>query len=435
MDGAVIGREAELAEIEAALAPPRAGFAALVLEGEAGIGKTTVWRQGLSYASSHGYRVLRCQAVQSEARLSFSALADLLAPVAGADFAALPDPQRRALDAALLRADAVGADPDPRAIGTGVVTLLAALAVPAPVLVAIDDVQWLDRASARALAFALRRLEPHPIVVLSTRRVGQNGSASGALAASERVVRLGPLSLASLYRIVEKQLGRALPRPLLVRIDRASGGNPCALGGSEASGELPIPPDLHQLVAGDCASCRLAPVMRCCASARSGSRPGRRSTQQHSSLPSRLESCASLPRATASSSSIRCSRRASTPKHPARAGGGCMRSSPRAQPTSRNARGTCCLHGLPRSRTSRSPPLCSRPPSTRCGGAPSNRRPSSPSAPRSSRRRVSPTLAGSAACGRPGTISRRETLRTRTACARWRSTRPRRTAHERKLSC
>jgi DNA-binding CsgD family transcriptional regulator len=259
----MFGRDAELVEVEATLADARHGLAALVLEGDPGIGKTTVWRQGIARAAGHGYRVLACRAVSAEARLSFAALGDLLAPIDQAAFDALPDPQRRALDAALLRADEAGAAPNPRAIGTGIVSLLSALANSAPVMVAIDDVQWLDGPSARALDFAFRRLEPHPLAVLATRRSGVRDRGSGLLATGPgeraRTVRLGPLSLAALYRMVEDQLGRKLPRPLLARIERASAGNPfyaleiarsLGAGGSPAVGEgLPIPGDLSQLVA------------------------------------------------------------------------------------------------------------------------------------------------------------------------------------------
>jgi DNA-binding CsgD family transcriptional regulator len=258
---AVFGRENVLVAVDTALASAQRGLAALVLEGEPGIGKTTIWREGFARASAKGYRVLSCRAALAEARLSFAALGDLLAPLESSAFASLPDPQRRALEAALLRAESSNGTPDPRAIGTGIVSLVAQLAASRPVLIAIDDLQWLDLPSVRAIEFALRRLEPHQVVVLATVRVGERGAGSGLLAAiSERVhhVRVGPLSLAALYRIIEHQLGLKLPRPLLVRIERACGGNPLyaleivrALdAGTRASrdAELPIPDDLRALV-------------------------------------------------------------------------------------------------------------------------------------------------------------------------------------------
>src|SRR5258708_15878581 len=99
----VFGRDAELGAVDAVLTAARRGLAALVLEGDPGIGKTTVWQQGIARAAAAGYRVLSCRAAPAEARLSFTALGDLLAPVEPAAFDALPDPQRRAVDAALLR--------------------------------------------------------------------------------------------------------------------------------------------------------------------------------------------------------------------------------------------------------------------------------------------------------------------------------------------
>ncbi len=255
-----LGREAELIAVDRLLDSGRRGRAALVLEGHPGIGKSTVWRQGISRAANTGYRVLTCRTAPTEARLSFTALSDLLAPLESANFTALPDPQRRALDAALLRAEADGAAANPRAIGTAVVSLLSRLAASAPVLLAIDDLQWLDRPSARALEFALRRLEAYPIAVLATARLGERGVVP-RLPGIDRVstVRLGPLSLAALYRIIEAQLGRGLPRPLLIKIEHACGGNPFyaleiarALEPTTnvASGqELPVPDDLRELVA------------------------------------------------------------------------------------------------------------------------------------------------------------------------------------------
>lgn len=262
MATSVIGREAELVAVDRLLDSARRSLAALVLEGDAGIGKTTMWREGISRAADARYRVLSGRAAQSEARFSFTALGDLLAPVQPALFATLPDPQRRALDAALLRAESAGAAPNPRAIGTAIVSLLSQLAATSPLLLAIDDLQWLDIPSARALEFALRRLHAQPIAVLATVRLGERSNVDvlRSLAVDKRVTtqRVGPLSLGALYRIIEDELGHALPRPLLVRIERACGGNPfyaleiaralATAGTSATTPDLPIPDDLRELV-------------------------------------------------------------------------------------------------------------------------------------------------------------------------------------------
>jgi DNA-binding CsgD family transcriptional regulator len=209
--------------------------------------------------------VLSCHAAQAETRLSFAGLGDLLAPVEASFFSTLPAPQLRGLEVALLRADADGPAADPRTIGTGVVSLITALAARSPVLVAIDDAQWLDRPTAHALEFALRRLEGQQVAVLATVRVGDSATASAdglsAAVPADRLrrARLGPLSLGALFEIVKGQLGEVLTRPLLGSIERVSRGNPfyamelaraLHADGTPVSGErLPVPEDTRQLVA------------------------------------------------------------------------------------------------------------------------------------------------------------------------------------------
>jgi DNA-binding CsgD family transcriptional regulator len=265
----IVGREAELEAIELLLDPVGAGpaaaepgLSALLLLGEPGIGKTTLWREGIARASARGYRTLSCRGSPAEVGLSFAALGDLLAPLEPEAYESLPGPQRHALDVALLRAEAGGAAPDPRAIGTAVVSLLSRLAAGVPVLLALDDAQWLDPPSVRTLAFALRRLESSPIAVLGTRRLGEHESPDELFVAVpvERVhrVRLGPLSRGALYRILSERLGTSLTRPLLGRIEHAAGGNPFyalelarALDADPhpAYGEgLPVPDDLRELL-------------------------------------------------------------------------------------------------------------------------------------------------------------------------------------------
>ena len=258
----VVGRDAELGVLEETFGDPSAGPRLLVLEGEPGIGKTTVWREVTGRAEAQGYRVLPCRAAQPESRLSFAGLADVLAPLEPDAFDGLPAPQRRGLEIALLRAEAEERPPDPRTIGTALVSLLSGLTAEAPVLVAVDDVQWLDRPSARALEFAVRRLEDHPVIALATLRAGEPSADVGLLSAlsPERVrrIRLGPIGTGALYEILRDTLGEALTRPLLGRIEQASGGNPFyaleiarALGGSvrpRSGAALPIPEDVRALV-------------------------------------------------------------------------------------------------------------------------------------------------------------------------------------------
>ena len=171
----ILGRDAELAKVKNFLESVSGRPWGLLLEGAAGIGKTTLWQAGVSIARARGHRVLTCRAAESEARLSYAALGDLL------DFELpdLPAPQQRALDAALLRAEVEGAPPDQRAVAVASLGVLRTLAASDPVILAIDDVQWLDAPSARVLAFVVRRLEDVPIGILVALRVGSGGDPLG----------------------------------------------------------------------------------------------------------------------------------------------------------------------------------------------------------------------------------------------------------------
>ena len=259
MPPGIVGREAQLLEVERFLDASAAGFAVLVLEGDAGIGKTTLWREARSRAGERGALVLSCRPSAAEAKLSFAAVADLLARVEGDAFGALPDPQRDALEIALLRRRPAGKGPDSRAVAAGFLTLIRGLAAGGHVILAVDDWQWLDPPSRRVFEFAARRLEDERVGLVCSIR-----SPSSGWPADDRGTRVavGPLSLAALGRIVSADLGRPLPRPALVRIAEASGGNPfyaleiarlTAEHGSErtaGAARVPVPDDLRKLTAG-----------------------------------------------------------------------------------------------------------------------------------------------------------------------------------------
>jgi DNA-binding CsgD family transcriptional regulator len=253
----LLGREVELAAVDALLDHAGSGFAALVLEGEPGIGKTTVWREGVRRAEALGFTVLACRPAEAEAKLSFSALTDLLESVPSDTLSELPEPQRRALGVALLRTDAGEVAVEPRAVAAGLRRVLADLAAGASALVAIDDAQWLDSTSARALEFALRRVNDARLGVLAARRSASPPTRERLeLADADRLV-LGPLSLAAVHGLLKARLGRSLPRPLLLRVYETCGGNPFyaleiareVLDSGTAPGEaLPVPKDLRRLV-------------------------------------------------------------------------------------------------------------------------------------------------------------------------------------------
>jgi DNA-binding NarL/FixJ family response regulator len=237
------------------------GSGALLVEGEAGIGKSTVWFEAVRLAETLGYRVFRARPAESEAKLSYSGLADIVGPAFDEARSQLPEPQERALAATLLRV--TSSEPaDPRTVATAVVGVLIELSRERPVLVAIDDVQWVDLASKRALEFAVRRL-PARLGVLVTRRsegaqvVPLELDRALAPDALRRVV-LGSLSLASLHHIVRERLGTSPTRPMIARVAEASGGNPFfaieiarAIAGQPSGpndqGPLPVPHTMQKL--------------------------------------------------------------------------------------------------------------------------------------------------------------------------------------------
>jgi DNA-binding CsgD family transcriptional regulator len=256
------GRDLEMEAVSAFLAAAARGPAGLVFAGEPGIGKTTLWRAAIERSRERSFVVLSARPVAAEARLGFATLADLFEPVADGVLTSLPEPQRRALAVALLREEPSGRL-DQRAVGAATIGVLTVLARTAPVVVAIDDVQWLDRPSAGVLAFAARRLGLLRVGLLACERLRDDPQRrlleiEQALPEGrvERVV-LGPLGDATLRQIVEERLGRAMSRQALARIARVSGGNPFfaveiarALpdNPSQRPAVLPIPESLRGLI-------------------------------------------------------------------------------------------------------------------------------------------------------------------------------------------
>ena len=208
----------------------------LLLVGGPGIGKTTLWENGVEAARRRGVRVLVARPSDAEARLAFSSLIDLFDGVASEELAGLPPPQLHALDVALLRAASAGDAPETHAVGVGCLNALRAVATSRPVLIALDDIQWLDASSASALTFAARRLEGTEIRFLLARRPGPASPLELALdpRGVERV-ELGPLSLGAIRRILSDRLGLSVSRQLLRRIYDATLGNASSRSRSGAS--------------------------------------------------------------------------------------------------------------------------------------------------------------------------------------------------------
>jgi DNA-binding CsgD family transcriptional regulator len=226
-----IGRDAELAVASAFLDAVPEGPASIEIEGEAGIGKTVVLREVLQAARDRSYRVLSCAAVEAEAKLSYTALTDLLASVTDDEMASMRSPQQHALEVALLRAEPGEARADRRALSVALVSLLQELARRETLIVAIDDARWLDRASAAALTFAVRRLDDAPIGIIVSTRPGEEDAVplglDDAIAAERRIhLAVAPLTTAALFQVMQQTLDTRMPRPLLLRVHGQSGGNP-----------------------------------------------------------------------------------------------------------------------------------------------------------------------------------------------------------------
>jgi DNA-binding CsgD family transcriptional regulator len=251
----IVGRDAELAAVERALEATVAGpVVACVVHGEAGMGKSTVWSWGVDRARQRGCRVLCCRPGEPDTGLSFAGLIELLDGFTD-EFDCLPAPQRRALDVALLRAEPDRSPPGQQAAGVAVLTLVRHLAAAQPLIVAVDDSQWLDPATVDVLTYVARRLGDQPVGLLVTVRSRDAGDNAvplglGKFLADDQVcrVRLDRLGLVALRRLIRDRTGLVLARPDLLLLDQASGGNPLvaleiadAMGAGEPTIGRPLP--------------------------------------------------------------------------------------------------------------------------------------------------------------------------------------------------
>jgi DNA-binding CsgD family transcriptional regulator len=217
----LLGRGPEVARIERALADARLGMSsALVLRGEPGIGKTALLRHAAEQAG--GMRVLSARGVEFEADIPFAGLHDLLHPALGM-VDRLPPVGARALRAALGLGERV--ESDRLVVGAATLGLLTAWAE-TPLLVLVDDAQWLDRASAETIAFAARRLLADPIALVVAIREGEP---SPLLEAGLEEARVGGLDPASAAELLQSAAPARLRVEVVRRIMDATGGNPLAL--------------------------------------------------------------------------------------------------------------------------------------------------------------------------------------------------------------
>ncbi|MGA5816825.1 AAA family ATPase [Kitasatospora sp. NPDC094028] len=231
------GREDEQAALDGLLAAARDGRSGvLLLRGEPGIGKTALLDGAVARAGD-GFRVIRAAGVEYEAELPFAGLSMLLAP--GLDrLAALPGPQRRALERAFGLAEESSSPADRLLVGLATLGLLAELASDRPLLCVVDDVQWLDGASLDALLLAARRLQAEGVVLLLAARTG-GATGTSAEAATDRPLGLPELHVAALSeadatRLLADRAGAELPAAVRNGLLAEAAGNPLALT------ELPI---------------------------------------------------------------------------------------------------------------------------------------------------------------------------------------------------
>ncbi|MBA2721165.1 MAG: AAA family ATPase [Chloroflexi bacterium] len=226
----LLGREAEWESCAAFLADLASGPSALLIEGEAGIGKTAIWQAAVRVAEGDGIRVLTARPAGTDATVSYAVLLDLFDGLEESALRELPAPQRDALEVALRRR-ASEESADPGTIAVAVLGVVRALQRETPLLIAVDDLHVVDPAGGRVLEFIVRRIRAERVGIMAARRAEGGDSLPLRLAEAlpaERLrhVRPMPLSVGALHRLIATRVGAVMPRPLVVRIHATTGGNP-----------------------------------------------------------------------------------------------------------------------------------------------------------------------------------------------------------------
>ncbi|HJT95796.1 MAG TPA: AAA family ATPase [Mycobacterium sp.] len=259
MSSGVISRSAEFRAVSEFVRGTEQRPTGLIIEGEAGIGKTTIWLAALAQAHDRGFRVISASAGQAESVLAYAAVADLLGDVDPSVLGELPDLQRIAVDRVLLRTSSEGPATDHRVVAAAFATVLDRLSIEVPTVVAMDDVQWMDPSSQAVVSYAARRLNGRVGVLVTERCDPDCGHVVNwlHLARPDSIDRIhvGPLSLGGLHALISSRLGRSLSRPTMVQISETSGGNPFyalelarAIDDGAAGSRQVLPPTLCDLM-------------------------------------------------------------------------------------------------------------------------------------------------------------------------------------------
>jgi len=256
----LLGREEELGAVDAFLDDVAVGPAMLVLSGEPGIGKTALWDEACRRARGRNMTVMQSRPAAAETRIAFSGLADLLAEAGPETLGVAPQPQRDALTTALSR-NPSGSHPyvDSLALALGVLTVVREMATSHPVLLAIDDAQWLDAPTREILQYALRRISSACVgLLIAEREPAGSAELERVFEADPCRVRIGPLTEQALGTMIAHRTGLTLRPPDVQRICRACRGNPffalqiarliAEQGPGPRVDRLPIPPDVAGLL-------------------------------------------------------------------------------------------------------------------------------------------------------------------------------------------
>jgi hypothetical protein len=227
-----VERATEAQAVADLLARAQTGPAGLVVEGDAGIGKTTLMLDAGLQADGLGFWVLSTQGSPTEVTYAYGAVADLLRDVDTTTLPALPDIQRIALQRACL-GEVGGGGPatDERTVANAFLSVIESIGAQAPVLLAIDDAQWLDASSRAVIGFTARRLTG-PVGMVLSFRTGEPGAGDERSWLQFRRpdtmtrVSMQPMSLGGVHALVAARLGHTLPRPTTFRIYEILGGNP-----------------------------------------------------------------------------------------------------------------------------------------------------------------------------------------------------------------